>query len=91
MKTIEVSEVSALAPHVLPGTWEPVVLTRNGRTVAAVVPADDNDLESLLLSVNPRFQAILELSQQRLEAEGGLSSDEVRKTLGLPAKQSEHT
>ena len=89
MKTIELSEVSALAPHVQAGSREPVILTQNGETVAAIVPADEQDVESLLLSINPRFQAVLERSQQRLESEGGLSSSEVRSRLGLSEKNSE--
>lgn len=84
MRSIELSEVSALVPLLPPGNQEPLVLTRNGQTVAAIVPADDQDIESLLLSINPQFQAILERSEQRLQSEGGLSSDEVRKRLGLP-------
>ena len=88
MKTIELSEVSALTPHVQPGSHELVIVTQNGHTIAAILPADDQDVESLLLSVNPRFQAVLDRSQRRLESEGGLSSAEVRGRLGLPGKQS---
>ncbi len=88
MKSIELSEVSALTPHVQPGSQEPVILTQNGQTIAAIVPADEHDVESLLLSVNPQFQAVLERSQKRLELEGGLSSTEVRCRLGLPANES---
>ena len=84
MKTIELSEVTALTPHVLPGSNEPVILTQNGKAIAAILPADEQDVENLLLSVNPNFQAILERSQKRLELEGGLSSAEVRRRLGLP-------
>jgi hypothetical protein len=58
-------------------------LTQDGHTVAAVVPAADADVESLLLSVNPQFQAILKRSQDRLDAEGAISSAEVRRRLGL--------
>jgi len=86
MKTIELSEVSALAPHVQSGSREPVILTQGGQAVAAVFPADEQDVESLLLSTNAQFQTILERSQRRLESEGGLSSAEVRRRLGLPAK-----
>lgn len=82
MKTIEISEVSALAAHLEPGSREPVMVTRDGRILAAVVPAADEDIASLLLSVNPEFQAILERSQRCLETEGGLSSDEVA-TVGI--------
>ena len=90
MKTIELSEVSALAPHFQPGSHEPVILTENGHTIATILPADEQDVESLLLSINPQFQAILvDRSERHLESEGGLSSAEVRGRLGLPAKQSE--
>ena len=86
MKAIELSEVSALAPHFKRGSAEPLLLTDRGQVVATIVPADEQDAESMLLSINPKFQAILERSRKRLETEGGLSSDEVRKRLGLPAK-----
>ena len=86
VKTIELSEVAALAPHVQAGNQDPVIVVQNGKTVAAIVPADDQGVESLLLSVNPQFQAILQRSQDRLESEGGLSSAEVRRRLGLPKK-----
>jgi hypothetical protein len=86
MKTIELSEVAALAPHVQPGSQEPVILIQNGHTVAAILPADEQSVESMLLSINPQFQAALQRSQQRLESEGALSADEVRARLGLPTK-----
>jgi antitoxin (DNA-binding transcriptional repressor) of toxin-antitoxin stability system len=85
MKSIDISEVAALSPHVQPGSHEPLVLMQNGKTVAAIVPIDEQDVESLLLSINPQFQAILEESQASLEAEGGISAAEVRARLGLPA------
>jgi antitoxin (DNA-binding transcriptional repressor) of toxin-antitoxin stability system len=65
------------------GAQEPLLLTKDGHTVAAVVPVDDEDVESMLLSINPQFQAVLERSDKRLESEGGLSSAEVRQRLGL--------
>ena len=86
MKAIEVSQVSALAAYVKPGCSEPLLLTDHGRVVATVVPADEDDAQSMLLSIDPKFGAILERSRLRLESEGGLSSTEVRKRLGIPAK-----
>jgi hypothetical protein len=87
MKTLDLSAVAALVPHLQSDVQEPLFLTKDGRTVAAVVPAGEEDVENLLLSINPQFQAILERSQTRLEAEGGLSTDEVRKRLGLSPSQ----
>ena len=52
----------------------PVIITRNGRAVAVLLtPADDEDLESLVLSRSPRFQAILNTSRQSINAGKGLS------------------
>ena len=51
----------------------PVVITRNGRPVAVLlVPVSDEDLEDLLLSRSPRFQAMLARSQQSIAAGQGL-------------------
>ena len=83
MKSIELSEVPALEPLIQSGSVDPVVVMKDGQVLAAIVPVDEADLESMLLSINPQFQAILERSQSRLENEGGLSSDEVRQKLGL--------
>ncbi len=85
MKTLDVTAVPELALHLQSHAQEPLLLTRDGHAVAAVVPADD-DVESLLLSIHPQFQAILERSQKRLEAEGGMSSADIRATLGLPPR-----
>ena len=85
---MDLSEVLALAAHVQPGREEPIIVTDGGRPVAAVIPVADEDVESLLLSINPAFQAILEKSERRLRTEGGLSSQEVRKRLGLPTGPS---
>lgn len=86
MKSIELSEVAALVPLVTSNAGEPILLTRDGLTIATIVPTAEQDVESLLLSVNPQFQAILERSQQRLETEGGISAADVRNRLGLPPK-----
>jgi antitoxin (DNA-binding transcriptional repressor) of toxin-antitoxin stability system len=86
MKAIEISEVAALAEHVKPGCSEPVLLTDHGRVVATIVPADEDDAQSMLLSINPKFGAILERSGRRLILEGGLFTDEVRERLGIPSE-----
>lgn len=81
MKTIELSDIAALSPHLESASGEPVVVRSHGKTLAAVVPVNDEDVESLLLSINPRFQHILERSEERLRSEGSLSADEVRRRL----------
>lgn len=52
----------------------PVVITRNGKTVAVLIaPEDDDDLENLLLSRSQRFQALLEKSRRSIQRGAGLS------------------
>ena len=47
----------------------PFVISRNGKAVAALVaPANDDDLESLLLALSPRFRGPLTKSRASIEA-----------------------
>lgn len=58
-------------------TEGPVIITRNGRAVAVLLaPADNEDLENLVLSRSPRFQAILKKSRQSIKAGKGLSRND---------------
>jgi hypothetical protein len=63
---------------------EPLILTDGGRAVAALYPIDDDDLDSLVLSLNPRFQTIVEQARAESRESLGLSADEVRRELGIP-------
>jgi antitoxin (DNA-binding transcriptional repressor) of toxin-antitoxin stability system len=85
MKSIDLSDVAALTPHVAAGAHDPVLVTKDGATIAAVIPVTGEDAEQLLLSLSPQFQAILQRSEERLRQEGGLTTDELRRRLGLPA------
>ena len=58
----------------------PVVITRNGKAVAVLLaPVDDDDLEGLLISRSPRFQALLERSRRSIKSGQGLSRAEFWK------------
>jgi hypothetical protein len=84
MKSIELNDINALTPFVQPGSTEPILVTSDGQTVAAVVPlANVEDLEDLVCSRSAQLDAILQRSQQRLEQEGPIGPDEVRRRLGL--------
>ena len=63
-------------------TQGPVVITRNGKAVAVlIVPTDDEDLESLILTRSPRFQTLLDKSRQSIKAGKGLSRNEFWKAV----------
>jgi len=60
----------------------PIVITRNGKAVAVIIaPVDDDDLESLILTRSPRFQALLERSRKSLKSGKGLSSEQFWRTV----------
>ena len=66
----------------------PVVITRNGKAVAVLLaPADDDDLEGLLLARSPRFQSLLARSRQSIKRGRGLSREDFWKAVaeGTPS------
>ena len=53
-----------------------MVTTRKKKAVAVLLaPADDDDLEGLLMARSPRFQAMLERSRRSIKAGKGLSQE----------------
>jgi hypothetical protein len=48
-----------------------------------VIAIENVDLETISLSTNPQFLALIERSRARQESEGGISSDEMRRRLRL--------
>jgi prevent-host-death family protein len=63
-------------------TEGPVIITRNGKAVAVLIaPQNDDDLERLVLSRSPRFQALLHNSRRSIRAGRGLSADEFWSTV----------
>jgi antitoxin (DNA-binding transcriptional repressor) of toxin-antitoxin stability system len=71
----------------------PVIVTTNGKPIAALVAIENADLETVSLSLNPEFLAIIERSRARHRKEGGISTEEMRRRLSLkenhkPTKRS---
>ena len=84
MKTLEMSKATApLAEYAQEVSKEPVILTVGGRPIAALVPIENADLETVTLSTNSQFLALIERSRVRQKAERGVSSTEMRRRLGL--------
>lgn len=72
-----------LATYAAEVAQEPVIITVAGKPVAALVAIENADLETVSLSTNPDFLALIERSRAHHQAEGGLSSAELRRRLGL--------
>jgi len=84
MRTIELAEATAsLAEYARNAHNETVVLTIGGRPIAALVPIENADVETVTLSTHPQFLSLIERSRVRQNTEGGISSDEMRRRLGL--------
>jgi antitoxin (DNA-binding transcriptional repressor) of toxin-antitoxin stability system len=84
MKNIEVAQANeTLGQSVRDLAGEPLVVTEAGVPIAALVPIDELDLESLVLGRDPRFLAIIEEARAQCRRGLGLSSADVRRELGL--------
>ena len=84
MKTIDMQDAGqSLADSARQARVEPVVVTENGQPVAVVMAIDNADLETVSLSTNARFLALVERSRASVNEQGSLSAEEVRRQLGL--------
>ena len=80
MKVIETQEATrTLADYASEIREGPVVVTEQGQPVAALVPIENADLETVSLSTNRRFLELIERSRSRVREEGGVSSEEMRR------------
>jgi len=90
MKTVEVAKATLpLSDYTKKVKKEPVIITKEGKPVAALVSIINADIETVSLSNNPKFIALIERSRTRQKSEGGISSEEMRRRLGKP-KRSAH-
>lgn len=65
----------------------PVVVTRNGRPQAVLLPiTDDEDLERLLLAYSPGLRIILEAARRRIQGRLGIEHDAFWRDLEEPVK-----
>jgi antitoxin (DNA-binding transcriptional repressor) of toxin-antitoxin stability system len=60
-----------------------VIVVKKGKPFAAVVPIRNADDETVSLSTNRKFLAIIERSRSRTKKDGAISSKELRRRLGL--------
>jgi prevent-host-death family protein len=95
MKIVSVADAKAhLSEYLKAVEKNPVVITRNGKPVAVLVPAgDEDDLERLLMAHSPKLQAILEAARQRFRAGEGIPhetfwQDAEAETTGKGVKRS---
>jgi len=85
MKTLDVAKATLpLSDYAKKVKKEPIVVTKEGRPVAALVSITNADIETVSLSSNPKFIALIERSRSRQKAGGGISTEEMRRRLEKP-------
>jgi len=62
------------------------LLQKKGKPVAALASIINADIETVSLSSNPKFIALIERSRSKQKAEGGLSAEEMRHRLEKPER-----
>jgi len=82
VKTLDITKATApLSDYARKIRKNPVILTQNGRPIAALISLENADAETIRLSNNKQFVALMEKSRARHKAEGGISSAEMRRRL----------
>ncbi len=80
MKVVEQTNATGtLAEYAAQIASGAVIVTSEGRSVAALVPIENADLETASLSTNREFLELIERSRTRAAAEGGVSNEEMRR------------
>ncbi|MFV9507022.1 MAG: type II toxin-antitoxin system Phd/YefM family antitoxin [Oscillochloridaceae bacterium umkhey_bin13] len=77
MKIASVADIKArLSAYLKASEDELVVITRNGKAIAAIVPVDnDEELERLVLAYSKQFQNILVQARTEINQGNGIDHD----------------
>jgi len=77
MKIASIADVKAnLSAYVNASSAELVVITRNGKPAAVLLPVeDDTELERLALAYSRKLQAILAQAREQVRADQGIPHD----------------
>ena len=84
VRALDIDEATQpLAEYVKQADKGPIVVTVEGRPRAVVVAIENADMETISLSSNPQFLALIERSCARHQSEGGIPGDEMRRIVGI--------
>jgi hypothetical protein len=82
MKSVELKNATgALKDYAEQLTQEPIVVTRGGKVIAALVRIQPSDLESFLVSESPVFKRIVTRSRASYKRGGGLTREQLEERL----------
>jgi|SoiMetStandDraft_2_1073263.scaffolds.fasta_scaffold274706_1 prevent-host-death family protein len=87
MKTLEMKEATGeLASYAAQVRRGPVVVTDHGKPVMALMSIENADLETVSLSTDPRFIALIERSRALYKPGTGIPLDEIKRKYGIKSK-----
>jgi prevent-host-death family protein len=91
MKIAPVADIKArLSSYLEQVENAPVIITKNGRPVAALVAiTDDDELERLVMAHTPRLRQLLNEAAKRIERNGGIPHDEFWQQVAEESESSE--
>ena len=85
MKLVEKTDATGtLAEYATDIESGPVIVTDHGCPIAALVPIENADLETVTLSTNEQFLKLIERSRARVAQEGAISSEDMRRRFQPP-------
>jgi prevent-host-death family protein len=83
MKTVELTKATRpLGDYAAEVSAGPLLVTRRGKPLAALVSMEGIDPESLAVSVNPEFVSIIQQARAS-RAKGTIPAAEMRRRLGV--------
>jgi prevent-host-death family protein len=90
MRTASVAKVKArFSAYLRASEKGPVVVTRNGRPAAVLLPAGDKEeLQRLLLAYSPRFRGILDAARERIQKGIGIRHEDFWREMEAHGRHS---
>jgi PHD/YefM family antitoxin component YafN of YafNO toxin-antitoxin module len=79
LRQVQPEEIPAKLDDLLTEGSEPIAVMRNGTPVALLLPADGADLETLSLSFDPVFVAIIQKSREQFARGETISLEELER------------
>jgi antitoxin (DNA-binding transcriptional repressor) of toxin-antitoxin stability system len=83
MKTVELKNPQASDEAIREGQQQEVVVLRDGKPVALVVPFDDDDLEWYAKERDPAFIESIARAREQVKSRQTVSQDELKRRLGI--------
>ncbi len=78
MKIASVADIKAkFSSYLKTSEQGPIVVTKNGRPVAVILSIrDEDEIERLILAYSPKFQSILDFSEQQIREGKGIRHED---------------